>query len=156
MLLNKQHEKIRSPLSISLISVMLVLIIGKVDLGTVIAQQEGTVVCGQIVQGNVTLFANLNCSGDGLIVRDEGTTINLNGYGIYGPGADTGRVGIGVSGDNVVINGPGTIAGFQAGILATGAKELAGKFSDNTRQPNSHILCFRSRHGLNSRKHYQE
>lgn len=93
-----------------------------------VAQQEqppqGTVACGQVVQGNVTLTANLNCTGDGLIVGDDGTTINLNGFGIYGPGADSSKVGIGVSEDNVAINGPGIISGFQAGILATGAKEL--------------------------------
>jgi hypothetical protein len=86
---------------------------------------QGTVACGQVVQGNVTLTANLNCTGDGLIVGDDGTTINLNGFGIYGPGADSSKVGIGVSEDNVAINGPGIISGFQAGILATGAKELA-------------------------------
>jgi hypothetical protein len=93
-----------------------------------VAQEEqppqGTVACGQVVQGNVTLTANLNCTGDGLIVGDDGTTINLNGFGIFGPGADSSKVGIGVSEDNVAINGPGIISGFQAGILATGAKEL--------------------------------
>jgi hypothetical protein len=93
-----------------------------------VAQEEqppqGTVACGQVVQGNVTLTANLNCTGDGLIVGDDGTTINLNGFGIYGPGADSSKVGIGVSEDNVAINGPGIISGFQAGVLATGAKEL--------------------------------
>ena len=60
---------------------------------TAVAQEEqppqGTVACGQVVQGNVTLTANLNCSGDGLIVGDDETTINLNGFGIYGPGADS-------------------------------------------------------------------
>lgn len=85
---------------------------------------QGTVACGQVVQGNVTLTANLNCTGDGLIVGDDGTTINLNGFGIYGPGADSSKVGIGVSEDNVEINGPGIISGFQAGVLATGASEL--------------------------------
>jgi Periplasmic copper-binding protein (NosD) len=94
-----------------------------------VAQEEqppqGTVACGQVVQGNVTLTANLNCTGDGLIVGDDGTTINLNGFGIYGPGADSSKVGIGVSEDNVAINGPGIISGFQAGVLATGAKDLA-------------------------------
>lgn len=93
-----------------------------------VAQEEqppqGTVACGQVVQGNVTLTANLNCTGDGLIVGDDGTTINLNGFGIYGPGADSSKVGIGVSEDNVEINGPGIISGFQAGVLATGASEL--------------------------------
>ena len=93
-----------------------------------VAQEEqppqGTVACGQVVQGNVTLTANLNCTGDGLIVGDDATTINLNGFGIYGPGADSSKVGIGVSEDGVTINGPGIISGFQAGVLATGAKEL--------------------------------
>src|SRR5919106_372643 len=79
---------------------------------------------GQVVQGNVTLTANLNCTGDGLIVGDDATTLNLNGFGIYGPGADSSKVGIGVSEDSVTINGPGIISGFQAGVLATGAKEL--------------------------------
>ena len=46
-----------------------------------VAQEEeqppqGTVACGQVVQGNVTLTANLNCTGDGLIVGDDATTIN--------------------------------------------------------------------------------
>jgi copper-binding protein NosD len=82
--------------------------------------------CGQVVRGNVTLTANLNCNGGGLIVGERGTIINLNGYGIYGPGADSSKVGIGVSEptNNVIINGPGIISGFQAGILVTGAREL--------------------------------
>jgi parallel beta-helix repeat protein len=85
---------------------------------------QGPIACGQLVHGSVTLTANITCTGDGLIVGDDGTTINLNGFSIYGPGADSSKVGIGVSEDNVVINGPGTISGFQAGILATEANEL--------------------------------
>ncbi len=91
------------------------------------AQEEpiqGTVACGQVVEGNVTLTANLNCTGDGLIVGDDDTTINLNGFGIYGPGQDSSKVGIMVSEDNVEVTGPGVISGFQASILATGSKEL--------------------------------
>jgi hypothetical protein len=80
--------------------------------------------CGNLVTGNVTLTANLNCTGDRLIVGDDGITINLNGFGIYGAGADTDGIGIGVSEDNVAINGPGIISGFQAGIQATEAGEL--------------------------------
>jgi parallel beta-helix repeat protein len=86
---------------------------------------QGTVQCGQVVQGIVTLTANLDCSGDGLIVGDDGTTINLNGFGVYGPGADSSKVGIGVSEDNIVIRGPGIISGFQAGVLATEAGQLS-------------------------------
>jgi parallel beta-helix repeat protein len=86
---------------------------------------QGTVQCGQIVQGIVTLTANLTCSEDGLIVGSDGTTINLNGFGIYGPGADSDKIGIGVSENNIIINGPGNISGFQAGILATNSRGLS-------------------------------
>lgn len=86
---------------------------------------QGTVQCGQVVQGIVTLTANLTCSGDGLIVGDDGTIINLNGFGIHGPGADSSKVGIGVSENNIIIRGPGIISGFQAGLLATRAGQLS-------------------------------
>jgi parallel beta-helix repeat protein len=86
---------------------------------------QGTVQCGQVVQGIVTLTANLTCSGDGLIVGDDGTIINLNGFGIHGPGADSSKVGIGVSENNIIIRGPGIISGFQAGLLVTRAGQLS-------------------------------
>jgi parallel beta-helix repeat protein len=86
---------------------------------------QGTVRCGQVVQGIVTLTANLDCNGDGLIVGNDRTIINLNGFGIYGPGVDSSKVGIGVSESNIIIRGPGNISGFQAGILATAAAQLS-------------------------------
>jgi len=52
--------------------------------------------CGQVVHGNVTLTANLDCTGDGLIVGGDSTTINLNGYSINGPGDNSSKVGISV------------------------------------------------------------
>src|SRR6476661_517451 len=58
-------------------------------------------VCGEVVRGNVTLSANLVCSGDGLIAGDDGTTINLNGFSI---------------------KGPGRISNFAAATLITGAR----------------------------------
>jgi nitrous oxidase accessory protein NosD len=65
----------------------------------------------------------LNCSGDGLIVGDDDTTIRLNGHTIRGPGPDSSKVGVSVGNeDRVRIEGPGTIEQFQAGILASGAK----------------------------------
>jgi parallel beta-helix repeat protein len=119
-------------------STFIVFVTTVVSVGGVSAQQQSGVIpiqpsqnggseisCGQTVQGNVTLTANLNCNGDGLIVGDDATTINLNGFGIYGPGADNSKVGIGITEDNVVINGPGTISGFEAGVLLTGASEFA-------------------------------
>ena len=88
-------------------------------------QPQQKITCGSVVTGTVTLGENITCSGDGLIVGDDATTINLNGFGIYGPGADSSKIGIGISEDNVAIKGPGIIeSGFQAGILATGATRL--------------------------------
>ena len=44
--------------------------------------------CGQVVSGVVNLTANLNCSGDGIIVGGPNTVINMNGFSITGPGQD--------------------------------------------------------------------
>src|SRR5215510_13727689 len=82
--------------------------------------------CGQVVSGVVNLTANLNCSGDGLIVGGPNTVINMNGFSITGPGQDSSKVGIMVPNvDNVVVNGPGSISTFQAGVLLTGATGFA-------------------------------
>ena len=86
---------------------------------------QGTVACDQVVEGNVTLTANLNCTRDGLIIGgDDATTINLNGFGIFGPGTDTLKAGIGVFQDSAAINGPGIISGFQWGVLSTSGNDL--------------------------------
>ncbi|MRN61946.1 MAG: hypothetical protein FIO03_07910, partial [Nitrosopumilales archaeon] len=50
--------------------------------------------CGEVVQGNVNLTANLNCTGDGLIVGADNTVINLNGYTVSGPGQQSSKVGV--------------------------------------------------------------
>src|SRR5215218_11005628 len=82
-----------------------------------------TAACGQVVEGLVELNSNLNCSGDGLIVGADDTTIRLNGHTIMGPGPDSSKVGVSVGNqDGVRIEGPGTIEQFQAGILASGAE----------------------------------
>jgi parallel beta-helix repeat protein len=82
-----------------------------------------TSACGQVIEGLVELNSNLNCSGDGLIVGGDDTTIRLNGYTITGPGPDSSKVGVSVGNqDGVRIEGPGTIEQFQAGILASGAE----------------------------------
>jgi nitrous oxidase accessory protein NosD len=82
-----------------------------------------TSACGQVVEGLVELNSNLNCSGDGLIVGSNDTTIRLNGYTITGPGPDSSKAGVSVGNqDGVRIEGPGTIEQFQAGIYAAGAE----------------------------------
>ena len=79
--------------------------------------------CGQVVEGLVELNSDLDCSGDGLIVGADGTTIRLADHTITGPGPDSSKVGISVGNTNgVTIEGPGTIEQFQAGIFASGAK----------------------------------
>ncbi|HZD36732.1 MAG TPA: NosD domain-containing protein [Nitrososphaeraceae archaeon] len=78
--------------------------------------------CGQVVSGLVNLTANLDCSGDGLIIGGDNTVVNMNGYSINGPGSDSSKVGIMIPNyNNVVVNGAGSIQNFQAGILVTGA-----------------------------------
>lgn len=98
--------------------------------GTEMAAQELTAAqeastnaaCGQVVSGVVNLTANLNCSGDGIIVGGPNTVINMNGFSITGPGQDSSKVAIMVPNvDNVVVNGPGSLSNFQAGVLLTGA-----------------------------------
>ena len=80
--------------------------------------------CGQVVSGVVNLTANLNCSsGDGIIVGGPNTVINMNGFSITGPGQDSSKVGIMVPNvDNVVVNGPGSLSNFQAGVLSYWSK----------------------------------
>ena len=104
---------------------------------------EGTstnAACGQVVSGVVNLTANLNCSGDGIIVGGPNTVINMNGFSITGPGQDSSKVGIMVSNvDNVVVNGPGTISNFQAAILLSGSN---GFKLDSTILENNQIAMF--------------
>jgi parallel beta-helix repeat protein len=78
--------------------------------------------CGQVASGVVELTSDLNCSGDGIIISGPNTVINMNGFSIIGPGQESSKVGMMVSNvDNVVVNGPGSISNFQAGVLLTGA-----------------------------------
>ncbi|MGB8642282.1 MAG: NosD domain-containing protein [Nitrososphaeraceae archaeon] len=96
---------------------------GALDMqGAATAAASSNAACGQVVSGLVNLTANLNCSGDGLIVGGPNTVINMNGFSITGPGQESSKVGIMVPNvDNVVVNGPGSISNFQAGVLLTGA-----------------------------------
>ena len=104
---------------------------------------EGTstnAACGQVVSRVVNLTANLNCSGDGIIVGGSNTVINTNGFSITGPGQDSSKVGIMVSNvDNVVVNGPGTISNFQAAVLLSGSN---GFKLDSTILENNQIAMF--------------
>ena len=110
------------------------------QLGSPIEGTTTNVACGQVVSGVVNLTANLNCSGDGIIVGGPNTVINTNGFSITGPGQDSSKVGIMVSNvDNVVVNGPGTISNFQAAVLLSGSN---GFRLDSTVLENNQIAMF--------------
>lgn len=81
--------------------------------------------CGQIVQGNVKLGSNLICDGDGLIVGENNTVIDMNGFSLKGPGMESNKVGIMVGGqNNVTITGNGIISGFQSGVYISGSTNI--------------------------------
>jgi parallel beta-helix repeat protein len=110
------------------------------QLGSPIEGTTTNAACGQVVSGVVNLTANLNCSGDGIIVGGPNTVINTNGFSITGPGQDSSKVGIMVSNvDNVVVNGPGTISNFQAAVLLSGSN---GFRLDSTVLENNQIAMF--------------
>ncbi len=110
------------------------------QLGSPIEGTTTNAACGQVVSGVVNLTANLNCSGDGIIVGGPNTVINMNGFSITGPGQDSSKVGIMVSNvDNVVVNGPGTISNFQAAVLLSGSN---GFRLDSTILENNQIAMF--------------
>src|SRR5919106_4166412 len=83
--------------------------------------------CGSVVSGTVTLRENMNCTDDGLIIGEDATTLNLNGFSIQGPGKDSSNAGISVTKDNIKIVGPGVVSGFETGILVTGGGEISVK-----------------------------
>ncbi len=84
--------------------------------------------CGEVVKGDVKLISNLVCNGDGLIIGDDNTRIDLNGFSIRGPGINSNKVGIMVGAENnVVILGNGVISGFQSGIYVSGSNNIAAK-----------------------------
>jgi parallel beta-helix repeat protein len=81
--------------------------------------------CGQIIQGNVKLGSNLICQGDGLMVGENNTVIDMNGFSIKGPGVDSNKVGIMIGGqNNVTITGNGIISGFQSGVYISGSTDV--------------------------------
>jgi parallel beta-helix repeat protein len=110
------------------------------ELGSLTEGTSTNAACGQVASGVVELIADLNCSGDGIIISGSNTVVNMNGFSITGPGKDSSKVGIMVSNvDNVVVNGPGTISNFQAAVLLSGSN---GFKLDSTILENNQIAMF--------------
>src|ERR671924_389229 len=97
-----------------------------------------TPACGVVVKEDVTLYADLSCDGDGLIVGNNGITIDLNGHTIkYNRDHDAVDLSVNFGDDSgilvpkakhVKIIGPGLITGFDRAITFTGSS--AGEVSD--------------------------
>jgi len=88
---------------------------------TILAQTASDL-CGSTITSDLQLTADVTCEEDGITVGGNNLTVNLNGFTISGPGADSSTTGIlvqGVSGVN--IRGPGMVTGFGTGVAYTGA-----------------------------------
>jgi hypothetical protein len=109
-------------MAVALLSVSSLTVIHTLPADATTAGGSTNPACGQVVSGLVNLTANLHCSGDGIIVGESNTVINLNGFSITGPGQDSSKVAVMVPQvDHVEVNGPGSLDNFQAGVLLTGA-----------------------------------
>jgi hypothetical protein len=85
---------------------------------------NASVSCGEVIKQSVKLTSNLDCKTDGIIIGEDGITVDLNGHTISGPGVSTSKVGLMLSDqDDVNIVGPGIVQNFQAGILNTGGQD---------------------------------
>jgi hypothetical protein len=100
--------------------------------------------CGDVITQDTTLTADLNCSGDGLMIAADGVTLDLAGHSITGPGPGSGCAvtacrfynGVLVGGTgtgqaprpsvrNVTVEN-GTIRGFDAGVFGWGGRVQKG------------------------------
>ena len=94
-------------------------------------QVQADDLCGANVSGHIVLTHDQNCTDvtGGLTVDADGTTIELNGWtinctevlGYLGSCQGLGTVGVDLNGHTgVTVTGPGTINGFEIGVLVDG------------------------------------
>jgi len=84
------------------------------------ADPTAPVTCGTVVTSSITLHADLNCTGDGLIIGADGISVSLAGHSITGDGTGTGISSF-QHGGLTVSNG--TIAGFATGAGLIGLQQ---------------------------------
>ncbi|MET9633485.1 right-handed parallel beta-helix repeat-containing protein [Lentzea sp. NPDC006480] len=90
--------------------------------------------CGDTVTADITLSANLHCTGPGLVVKAGDVVVNLNGHSITGSGTGT---GISVIGQNHVHVRNGRISGFDRGVFfaeSAGSEMTDLSITDNVSQ----------------------
>jgi hypothetical protein len=96
------------------------------------ARSSPPVQCGDTVTTDISLSADLHCTGPGLVVKAAGVVVNLNGHSITGSGTGTGISVIKQAGIRVR---NGRISNFDRGVLFVGSTdgELVGlSLTDNT------------------------
>ncbi|MBA3748276.1 MAG: right-handed parallel beta-helix repeat-containing protein, partial [Solirubrobacterales bacterium] len=77
--------------------------------------------CGDAITQNTTLTADLGqCTGNGLVVKANGITLNLNRYTITGNNRSAETVGVLLDNVTGVTVRNGTVTGFDAGINIDG------------------------------------
>jgi parallel beta-helix repeat protein len=93
--------------------------------------------CGTTVTQSIVLTQDLaGCPGNGIVIRADGVTIDLNGHSLSGTGAGSGVAIAGkVEGVTVV---HGAIQGFSTGVLVTGRQAV---LSNLTIARNARGVC---------------
>jgi hypothetical protein len=87
------------------------------------ADARAAVQCGQRIKHSITLGRNLsNCRGDGLVVRANNITINLNGHTVDGRGRRS-SAGVRIAGFHGVTVTGGVIRQFGRGIWLVRAND---------------------------------
>lgn len=81
--------------------------------------------CGDTVTTDISLSANLHCTGPGLIVKAAGVVVNLNGHSITGSGTGTGITAVKQAGVRVR---NGRISNFDRGVFF--AESIDGELVD--------------------------
>jgi parallel beta-helix repeat protein len=87
--------------------------------------------CGEVIKHSVTLTADLDCSGNGIVIDGDRVVLDLGGRTIRGPGRGgwvwPGRaltsVGIRVAGKKSVVIRSGRLTNFATGVLIEESEE---------------------------------
>jgi parallel beta-helix repeat protein len=92
----------------------------------IVARPAFAVQCGDVIQTDLKLTSNLNCTGNGLRVFGPlpgapNITIDLNGHDITGDGTG---MGIFIIVGQVILKGKGRISNFQAGVSLVTAMDV--------------------------------
>jgi len=127
---NTEEERIMNTGNIRL-SILLALAV-TLSLGLAPSPAQANPACGSTVSGLVVFDSNLACSGNGLTVGADNTTIDLAGFtlsctggGYLGSCQSLGCTGINTAGhSDVLIHGGGTITGYTIGVLVNGGSNV--------------------------------